>query len=156
MKKLRTVNYLVVHCSATSPDKDIGYDEIDTMHKNRGFDKCGYHYIIRRDGTLEEGRDLGFRGAHAKGYNWQSIGICVVGGIDKDGKAEDNFEVDQYVALHILLKYLQERYPNAKILGHRDLSPDLNGDGEITRDEYMKECPCFHAGTWFEEYGGSK
>lgn len=154
IKKLKTVNLLVVHCSATIPDRDIGAEEIWLeMHKPRGFDAIGYHYVIRRDGTLEHGRDISLRGAHAKGFNWQSIGICLIGGIDIVGNAENNYADEQLVTLKNLLKYLKGRYPEAKILGHRDLSPDLNGDGKITSDEYMKECPCFNAEKWWKENG---
>lgn len=143
------VRYLVVHCSATPANRDIGRAEIDLMHKQRGFVGIGYHYVIRRDGRVEKGRPDNQAGAHVQGYNSRSLGICMVGGVKPDGKtAETNFTPAQYDALEALLRRLRPTYPTARILGHRDLSPDRNGDGRITRNEWLKECPTFDVEPW--------
>ena len=146
------VRYLVVHCSATPAARDIGRAEIDLMHKQRGFRGIGYHYVIRRDGTVEKGRPDSEPGAHVSGFNSRSLGICMVGGVKPDGKtAETNFAPAQYDALERLLRRLQPVHPTARVLGHRDLSPDRNGDGKISRNEWLKECPTFDVEPWWSQ-----
>lgn len=152
IKKLKVVNYIVVHCSATIPENDIGFEEINKWHMDKGWDMCGYHQVIRRGGILEHGRNLDKRGAHVKGHNWESVGICMVGGINIAGEPEDNFDDDQYETLKSSIKYLKLRFPNAEVCGHRDFSPDLNGDGVITENEFMKHCPCFDVKSWLETW----
>jgi len=141
---------LVVHCSATSPTLDIGVREITQWHLQRGFDTVGYHYVIRRDGSLETGRPENAIGAHAKGHNANSVGVCLVGGVSAAGKPENNFTDGQIATLRQLLDQLQSRYPKARILGHRNLSPDLNSDGKITSDEFIKACPSFDVSEWLK------
>lgn len=153
--KRKQVKYIVVHCSATREDLDIGKDEINEWHTLQGWIGIGYHLVIRRDGTLEFGREYDIAGAHARGYNGESIGVCLVGGLDKEGKPYDGEILDAFTqqqddTLWETLASLQILYPNAVILGHRDLSPDLNGDGEITPDEYMKLCPTFDVSKYIE------
>lgn len=144
------IKYIVIHCSATPPSQNIGRDEIDRMHKNKGWNKIGYHFVIKRDGTLEKGRAMTEVGAHAYGYNqvpkYQrplSWGICLIGGVDEEGKSVDNFEPEQYETLKNFLPGLIIQAPNAELFGHRDLSPDINGDGVIEPFEFLKDCPCF-------------
>lgn len=145
----RRTDFIVVHCSATPPDSDIGVDEIRDWHVNRnGWSDIGYHAVIRRDGEIEFGRHFDVVGAHVQGQNWRSVGICLVGGVDKDNKPESNFTGDQFESLTILLDMLERAYPFAKVLGHRDLSPDLDGDGVIEQHEWVKDCPCFDVYTW--------
>lgn len=147
---IKSVDYLVVHCSATPAAKDIGRREIDVMHRQRGFMGIGYHYVIRRNGVVEKGRPDDQPGAHVEGYNSRSLGICMVGGVKPDGKtAECNFEKAQYEALRTLLTTLKARHPDAEIVGHRDLSPDKNRDGIISPNEWLKECPTFDAPAWW-------
>lgn len=140
LKKLdaASVKYLAIHCSATSPAADIGLEEIDRWHRNRGFLKIGYHYVIRRDGTLEFGRPLDEVGAHTEGFNSESIGICLVGGVDssKLQKPEDNFTDDQKESLRMLLLGLKKLFPNAVVQGHRDF-PNV-----------AKACPSFDVKSW--------
>ena len=88
--------------------------------------------------------------AHAAGYNKNSSGICYEGGLTPDGKPYDTRTEKQKAALITLLMDLVSQFPEAKICGHRDLSPDLNGDGEITPNEWTKMCPCFDAKTEYE------
>lgn len=150
---MRVIKKLVVHCSATPATSDIGRREIDRWHRARGFLRIGYHYVIRRDGSVEEGRPEADPGAHVEGHNKDSIGICMVGGVAADGKkGEDNFTPAQYTSLHAVLRGLHGRYPQAAVMGHRDLSPDRNGDGRITRNEWMKECPSFDVGEWLKTH----
>jgi hypothetical protein len=78
----RKIERIVVHTAATPEGRDIGAQEIDRWHRQRGWRMIGYHYVIRLDGTVEEGRDETIPGAHARGYNRTSIGICLIGGMD--------------------------------------------------------------------------
>ncbi|WP_110947177.1 N-acetylmuramoyl-L-alanine amidase [Pseudomonas bohemica] len=147
-----TTELLVVHCSATRPTQDIGVRDITQWHRQRGFDTVGYHYVIRRNGEVETGRPENAIGAHVKGHNANSIGVCLVGGVDSAGKPANNFTSAQFVALHHLLDELRERHPEARVLGHRDLSPDRNGDGIITPNEFIKACPSFDVAKWLKEH----
>lgn len=145
----KTTRKLVVHCSATRATSDIGRADIDLWHRRQGWRMIGYHFVIRRDGTLEIGRPEGEPGAHVSGHNADSIGICMVGGLGADGKGEDNFTPPQRATLRGLLVRLSRTYPDADVYGHRDLSPDRNGDGRVTKDEWVKECPSFDVRAWW-------
>lgn len=138
MKKLTSVDHIVIHCSATKPSMDIGKEEIDRWHRQRKMLKIGYHYVIRRDGVLETGREIDEMGAHARGHNHNSIGICLVGGVDDKGKPENNYTDEQFECLRSLVDYLKGHYPKANVQGHRDF-PNV-----------AKACPCFDAGEWYE------
>ncbi len=128
---------------------DIGADEIDQMHKNFGWNGIGYHAVIRRDGTVEFGRHFDDAGAHVKGHNFQSVGVCIVGGVDDNGTPQNNFALEQFRSLRHVLDMLQDAWPDAEVLGHRDLSPDIDGDGVIEEHEWLKQCPCFDARQWY-------
>lgn len=142
---MRKINYIVLHCSATKEGQKVTVPEIDTWHKTRGFRKIGYHYVIYLDGTIHAGRDIAEVGAHVSGHNADSIGICYVGGLDAAGKPKDTRTPEQKAAMLYLLQQLREKFPAAKICGHRDFSPDKNGNGTIEPTEYIKACPCFDA-----------
>lgn len=107
--------------------------------------KIGYHYVVYPDGSIHVGRDISEVGAHVKGHNATSIGICYVGGLDAAGKPKDTRTPEQRAAIFYLLQKLREEFPQARIRGHRDFSPDRNGNGIIEPFEYIKECPCFNA-----------
>jgi N-acetylmuramoyl-L-alanine amidase len=143
---------IVIHCSATRPAQDTGVGEITHWHIQRGFDTVGYHYVIRRNGELETGRPETAVGAHVRGHNANSLGICLAGGINVHDKPENNFTAEQFATLKRLLAQLKERYPNARVLGHRDLSPDKDGDGRLTPNEFIKACPSFDVAQWLEQH----
>lgn len=142
---MRRIDYIVIHCSATREGQYFDSTDIDLWHKNRGWKGIGYHYVITLDGQREEGRKEEEVGAHVYGHNKNSIGVCYIGGLDKSGKAKDTRTPEQIYALKVLLYELKIKYPDAEIVGHRDLSPDANGDGQVTREEWLKECPSFDA-----------
>ena len=144
-KSKRTITDIVIHCTATRAWQDYSADDIRRMHKARGWADIGYHYVVRLDGTIENGRDVDKIGAHVSGHNANSIGVVYVGGLDNQGKAKDTRTENQKNALLNLLLDLRQLYPNARISGHRDFSPDLNGNGTIEPSEWIKECPCFDA-----------
>ncbi len=142
---MREIKYIVLHCSATREGQNVTVEQIDKWHRARGFRKIGYHYVILPGGEIRKGRELDEIGAHVAGNNANSIGICYVGGLDAAGKPKDTRTGQQKAAMFYLLQQLREEFPKARILGHRDFSPDLNGNGIIEPREWMKACPCFNA-----------
>lgn len=127
---MRKIDEIIVHCSATPRGREVSAADIDRWHRQRGFRCIGYHYVIRLDGSIECGRKESETGAHCKGHNARSIGICYVGGLSTDGKVPLDTRTDaQRVALTQLLMELKERYPQARVFGHRDFA--------------AKDCPCF-------------
>lgn len=132
----KSTDYLVVHCSASVPDIKTDVKTIDRWHRQRGFLMVGYHYVIKTDGTIEKGRDEDSIGAHVQGHNSNSVGICLVGGVDKDGKSVNNYSQDQLLSLLVVLKDLKKKYPNAIVQGHRDFAG------------VKKDCPCFSVKDW--------
>lgn len=145
------VRWIVIHYSATPIERSFTAADIDAMHRRRGFRKIGYHYFIRRDGTVEKGRDLSQpgrfeTGAHSKGENNESIGICYEGGVtladrntgfDSRTKAQTDAMVD-------LINDLLERFPRAEVIGHRDMP------GAAT------QCPGFDAGAWWKAHASPR
>lgn len=112
----RAINVIVVHCADTPDTLDVGRKEIDAWHKAKGWNGIGYHYVVRRDGTIEVGRLETVVGAHVEGHNANSIGVCWVGR-DKPAKP-------QYAAMVALLRDLLERYDLGVscVFGHRELN----------------------------------
>ena len=131
---MRTIELIVIHCSATRCDRRFSLEDLIACHDAR-FGFTGYHWYITKDGTTYQTRHEQLVGAHARGYNQHSIGVCYEGGLTPDGEPADTRTPQQKVALRALLRSLKEDYPKAVILGHRDL-PNVR-----------KECPCFDAKT---------
>lgn len=128
---MRTINSIIIHCTATKPLAHINVNDVRRWHRERGFSDIGYHYLILVDGTIEVGRPLSAIGAHCKGHNAHSIGICYVGGLNDKGKPADTRTPAQCEAMRSLLTSLKHRFPDATIHGHRDFA--------------TKACPCFDA-----------
>lgn len=127
---MRKIDEIIIHCSATAEGKDFNAADIDRWHKQRGFKKIGYHYVIKLDGTIEKGRGVEEVGAHCLNHNKNSIGICYIGGLASDGKTpKDTRTTEQKKALWKLIVELLIKYPNATIHGHREFA--------------NKACPCF-------------
>jgi hypothetical protein len=141
LKSRTSTDYIAVHCAATPPTMDVGRAEIDRWHRALGWLMIGYHFVIRRDGRVETGRPLEAIGSHVQGYNSNSVGICLVGGVDAKGKSEDNFTSAQFAALAELLIELRKKYPKATIQGHRDFP------------KVAKDCPCFDVRNWINQTG---
>lgn len=138
-KKREKTKYIVVHCSATQNKRMFDWNTIDRMHRQRGWLGIGYHFVIKTDGEIQEGRPMDTVGAHASGFNDCSVGICLIGGCDIRGKSLDNFTSKQKDSLKLLIDYLRYCYydDNPKVLGHRDLP------------EVAKDCPCFDVRKWY-------
>ena len=134
-----SVRFLVVHCSATRSDRDYPVEQLLRDHKARGFRTIGYHFYIRRSGCLSQHRQLLEVGAHAYGYNRCSISLCYEGGLDDKGQAADTRTPAQKERLRELLLKLHRLFPNALVVGHRDLP------GARTA------CPCFDAAVAYRE-----
>lgn len=149
MSRAKT-DYIVIHTSATGPGQDVGAADIDRWHKARGWSRIGYHKVIRLDGHVEDGRELDAVGAHTRGHNRVSVGVCVVGGLDADGRSAMTYSDTQLASLRALVGELLERYPDAEALGHRDLSPDVDDDGVVERHEWLKDCPCLDVRRWLD------
>ena len=140
---MREINLIVVHCSATRADRDFTENDLEVCHRHRGFNGAGYHFYIRKNGDIKNTRPLEKPGAHALGYNAHSIGICYEGGLDVRYRPADTRTEWQKHSLRVLIRTLLMEYPGCRVCGHRDLSPDRNGDGRISPEEWVKECPCF-------------
>lgn len=143
----RKVTSIIIHCTASSAASTLTPEALDTYHRSLGWAGCGYHYYITRNGQINPMRDINKAGAHAKGFNASSIGIAYEGGLDNHARPADTRTEPQRRSLETLIRYLLLVYPRTQILGHRDLSPDLNGDGIIEPGEWIKACPCFNAST---------
>ncbi|MBP3845778.1 MAG: N-acetylmuramoyl-L-alanine amidase [Prevotella sp.] len=137
---MRHITLIVIHCSAVKPDQQSSAAQIDSWHRQRGFHLgIGYHYVIRRDGTLEMGRPEYMVGAHCKNHNQHSIGVCYEGGLNARGDPADTRTPQQRETMRQLINELRERYPKAIVVGHHNLNP-------------LKACPCFDAIKEFVSY----
>lgn len=142
---MRKVKYIAVHCSAGSQKATV--NDLLAEFKRKGWKAPGYHYVITADGKIHQLLDTEKVSNGVKGYNSVSVNIAYTGGMD----GVDNRTDEQKKSLVALLKLLRKRYPDAVIQGHRDFSPDLNGNGKIEKSEWIKMCPGFDAKT---EYKG--
>ena len=129
---MRLISFFIIHCSAVRPNQSSSAADIDRWHRARGFNSIGYHFVVRRDGSIETGRPMEKVGAHCLNRNAHSIGICYEGGLDANGKPADTRTPQQKEALRKLLQQLHEQFPKAIIAGHNMFNP-------------MKACPCFDA-----------
>lgn len=140
MQTRKETTEIIIHCAATKPSMKVDATVIDRWHREKGWLKIGYHYVISRDGSIEIGRNEDTIGAHAKGYNATSVGICLVGGLSEDNEPEDNFTDEQWLMLTRLVDGISSKHPDAKIIGHNNVS--------------TKTCPNFDVGEWYaERYG---
>ena len=131
----RKINYIIVHCTATPEGRWVTNEEITRWHKARGFRTIGYHYVVYLDGTVHAGRPENEVGAHCQGRNADSVGVCYVGGLSRDGQPQDTRTEEQRESMMMLIGVLKRMFPEAKVHGHREFA--------------AKACPCFDAG---EEY----
>lgn len=176
----RTISTIVLHCSATPSGRRLGGEPgslsfrsavrvIDGWHARRGFRRnthwvarfnptlpsIGYHYVIDVDGRLATGRHLAEPGAHAAGHNFGSVGVCMVGGAEQDARYsaaqwDALAELVSALALELGVPLQHVQGAGAGVCGHRDLSPDADGDGRVQRHEWLKTCPGFDVSAWLE------
>ena len=138
MDKREITDTIVIHCTQTPADMDVDVAKVTEWHTQRGFDTIGYHYLIKRDGTLQTGRDEDLVGAHAVAVNGTSIGIALVGGGTPEMGWEDNFAPIQFETLKTILLKLKSEYEIEKIIGHYQVDD-------------KKECPSFDVPKWLEK-----
>lgn len=146
---MRNIKYIAVHCTASHQSMTI--EGLKQEFKRKGWVNPGYHYVVIPDGKISQLLDEDKVSNGVKGFNSVSINVAYIGGIDTNGKPIDNRTDEQKASLRSLLKMLHKKYPTAVIQGHRDFSPDLNKDGKITPNEWMKSCPCFNAKEEYRE-----
>lgn len=129
---MRQIKKIIIHCSATKEGADFHVSDVRKWHQAKGWCDCGYHFVITLSGAIELGRPLSMMGAHCQGQNADSIGICYIGGLDKDGKAKDTRTDAQKDALRVLIELLKKAYKidGSQVFGHRDFTSG-------------KACPCF-------------
>ena len=139
MTKRKETNFIIIHCSATPPGQKVRFEDIQRWHVlERGFMDIGYHWVIERDGSVRQGRASDYWGAHCQGHNHESVGICLVGGEDKQRNPDDNFTAIQKRMLKLLVTGLQSIYPKAQVKGHNHFNR-------------FKDCPCFDVNRWLQE-----
>lgn len=177
----RHVNLIVMHCSATPSGQWLrgargtrgfvpAVQVIDEWHRARGFQRTlksreqrpelqavGYHYVVDVDGVVEQGRAVREVGAHVQGFNAASVGICLVGGAERDARYTRAQWTSAAMLVHTLCEQLAvplllPLYPRqgGGVCGHRDLSPDIDGDGRLQPLEWLKTCPGFDVGAWLQ------
>ena len=141
MNRRKATTMIILHCSATREGQDIKAKTIKQWHKDRGFDDIGYHYVIDLDGTIEKGREEDLVGAHCKGHNATSIGICYVGGCDKNMKPKDTRTPEQKRSMLSLVRKLVNKYkiPVTQIWAHHDF-------------DKHKACPSFDISEFRKDY----
>lgn len=140
---MRKIERIFVHCTAGSQKQTV--EDLKSEFKRKGWKNPGYHYVVLPNGRIEcmlseDGISNG-----VQGYNSTSINVAYIGGIDEKGNGVDNRTDAQKKSLKKILSELKHKYPDAKIMGHRDISPDKNGNGVVDAWERIKECPCFDA-----------
>ena len=147
---MRKIKEIIIHCSATKEGRNYTVADIDRWHRERGFFCIGYHFVIYRDGSIHVGRSVEEVGAHCKGHNTVSIGVCYIGGLSKDGKPKDTRTSEQKAALKALIEQLKEEYPEATVHGHNEFAanqglPLLRCEGGIWRVKIKsnRECSAF-------------
>ena len=133
-----SVSYIIIHCSATREDRDYTPEQLKHDHLARGFIDVGYHFYIRKDGSVTQHRRLNEVGAHCRPFNRCSIGICYEGGLDAKGKPKDTRTIAQRGALVSIIIEMHRKFPRAVIRGHNEM-PGAT----------PKECPCFRASKEF-------
>lgn len=135
---MRKINEIIVHCSATPEGRNVSAAEIDRWHRQRGFNCIGYHFVVGLDGTVEIGRAIDKIGAHCLKHNAHSVGVCYIGGVEKDGKTPKDTRTEaQKTALRSIIRRLKRQFPGSVVHGHRDFA--------------NKACPCFDATKEYKE-----
>lgn len=146
---MRTIERIFVHCTAGSQKATT--NDLMREFKAKGWEYPGYHIVITADGKIHQLLEFEKVSNGVQGYNSTAINVAYTGGIDVNGKAVDNRTPAQKQSLIRLLLRLRGKYPKAKIMGHRDISPDKNGNGIVDPWERIKECPCFDAITEYKD-----
>lgn len=119
---MRKLSKIILHCSATKPEQEVDAAVIDGWHKARGWKGIGYHYVLMPDGEIQKGRDVDEVGAHVKGENFSSIGVCYIGGLNQFGDPEDTMTMAQEMAWLGLVRSLRTVLGWMPVHGHNEYS----------------------------------
>ena len=136
MSKRKITKYIVVHSTKTKPNETVTIQTVDEWHRKKGKLKVGYHFFIKRDGTIECGRSPNKIGSHVREFDSESIAICLAGGLNTRGIIAPDYSKEQIESLYVLIKTLKHMYFNAEVVGHRDLE--------------KTDCPSFDISTWWK------
>ena len=142
---MRDINKIILHCSATPEGRDVSVNDIRQWHLDKGWSDIGYHYVVELDGTIKEGRPVERQGAHVRGLNKNSIGICYVGGCDEDMKPKDTRTIAQKISLEYLITELMNAHINSTLHGHNEFSSKACPSFDVQKEyinliNYFKEC----------------
>jgi len=148
---MRTIKYIAVHCTG-GPQTQTLQAILDYWKNVKKWKTPGYHKLVMPDGTVHNLVDLDKNSNGVRGFNSVTINIAYVGGVDENRKRLDNRTDAQIKSIGKELLALEPQYPNAIIKGHRDFSPDLDGDGIIEEHEFIKACPVFDVQPWWASY----
>lgn len=146
---MRKIQFIAVHCTAGHQTETIA--DLQAEFRRKGWKNPGYHYVVAPDGKITQLLDEDKVSNGVKGFNSVLVNVAYIGGIDANGKGVDNRTDAQKKTLRQLLGNLKKKYPEAVIQGHRDFSPDTNGNGVVDSWERIKECPCFDAKTEYAD-----
>lgn len=134
---MRAINKIIIHCTATAEGRAVTVKEVDEWHRQRGFSKIGYHYLIGLNGERSLGRNIEEAGAHCVGQNANSIGICYVGGLSADGKTpKDTRTMTQKIALRTLVEEIKANYPNITVHGHNEFAAKACPSFNVKSEDY--------------------
>ena len=132
----KETKYIVIHSTGTNPKQNLDVKDLDKQHRKEGLFSCAYHKVIKRDGSIQDGRDIMLAGAHIETSvdlsNKNSIGICLVGGKTTDGQPDCNYTFKQYTALVNLVKKLKQDYSGVEIVGHRDVADSVSPHFDVS------------------------
>jgi N-acetylmuramoyl-L-alanine amidase len=135
MSRRKETNYIVIHSTHTKPNSNISIRTVDEWHRKRGLLRVGYHLFIKRNGQIEVGRNLNDIGAHTKEHDLDSVSVCLAGGLNTRGVTAPDYTKEQLESLFVLVKTLNQMYPDAEVVGHRDLN--------------KTDCPSFDVREWW-------
>ncbi len=138
---MRPITKIIWHCSATKEGQAVSVETIRRWHRDRGWSDIGYHFIVGIDGVVRDGRPLEKAGAHTKSHNDTSIGICYIGGVERDGKTpNDTRTPEQRAALYALTESLLRRFPGATVHGHNEFAAKACPSFDVQQDwpEYLR------------------
>ena len=146
---MRDINIIFVHCTAGNQRQKI--TDLLAEFRMKGWKNPGYHYVVDADGVTHQLLSVEKVSNGVRGFNAHSVNVAYLGGVDANGRPVDNRTEAQKIELRELLQVLHKQFPKAKIMGHRDISPDVNHNGKVDPNERIKECPCFDALTEYAD-----
>lgn len=146
---MRDINIIFVHCTAGNQRQKI--TDLLAEFRMKGWKNPGYHYVVDADGVTHQLLSVEKVSNGVRGFNAHSVNVAYLGGVDAKGRPVDNRTEAQKIELRELLQVLHKQFPKAKIMGHRDISPDVNHNGKVDPNERIKECPCFDALTEYAD-----